>query len=115
MTIRKTSLFFFILLLSGCAAITRISLDHQYGPADPARFDRPAAPAAGQSYLADVQPILARRCVVCHACYDAPCQLKFLWPPSPTCRKSARIVSRSDRDRPPTQLLRRWRRPHPQA
>jgi len=24
-----------------------------------------------------VQPILQRRCVVCHGCYDAPCQLKL--------------------------------------
>ena len=31
---------------------------------------------AGQSYSRDIQPILDRRCVVCHACYDAPCQLK---------------------------------------
>jgi Fatty acid cis/trans isomerase (CTI) len=29
------------------------------------------------SYRADVQPILERRCVVCHGCYDAPCQLKL--------------------------------------
>lgn len=27
------------------------------------------------SYREDVQPVLERRCVVCHACYDAPCQL----------------------------------------
>ena len=25
----------------------------------------------------DVQPLLTRRCVVCHSCYDAPCQLKL--------------------------------------
>ncbi len=25
----------------------------------------------------DVRPILERRCVVCHGCYDAPCQLKL--------------------------------------
>ncbi|MEH6556279.1 MAG: fatty acid cis/trans isomerase [Oceanicoccus sp.] len=25
----------------------------------------------------DVQPILEQRCVVCHGCYDAPCQLKL--------------------------------------
>ncbi|RLE20371.1 MAG: peptidylprolyl isomerase, partial [Actinobacteria bacterium] len=29
------------------------------------------------SYLADVKPILDRRCVVCHSCYNAPCQLKL--------------------------------------
>lgn len=28
-------------------------------------------------YLTDVQPILAKRCVVCHSCYNAPCQLKL--------------------------------------
>ncbi|TYK65733.1 fatty acid cis/trans isomerase [Colwellia echini] len=29
------------------------------------------------SYSRDIQPILEQRCVVCHACYDAPCQLKL--------------------------------------
>jgi hypothetical protein len=43
----------------------------------PERFDTPRPPAPGLSYRADVQPILERRCVVCHACYDAPCQLKL--------------------------------------
>lgn len=33
--------------------------------------------APGVSYTRQVQPILERRCVVCHACYDAPCQLKL--------------------------------------
>ncbi|WP_256856619.1 fatty acid cis/trans isomerase [Variovorax sp. KK3] len=32
--------------------------------------------AAAPSYDAVIQPILNRRCVVCHACNDAPCQLK---------------------------------------
>ncbi|WP_233071788.1 fatty acid cis/trans isomerase [Motilimonas eburnea] len=27
-----------------------------------------------------VQPLLNQRCVVCHGCYDAPCQLKFTSP-----------------------------------
>ena len=29
------------------------------------------------SYRAEVRPILERRCVVCHGCYDAPCQIKL--------------------------------------
>lgn len=29
------------------------------------------------NYTEDVRPILEQRCVVCHACYDAPCQLKL--------------------------------------
>jgi hypothetical protein len=29
------------------------------------------------SYASDVEPILDRRCVTCHSCYNAPCQLKL--------------------------------------
>jgi len=32
------------------------------------------------SYQQDIRPILNRRCVVCHSCYDAPCQLKLSSP-----------------------------------
>lgn len=28
-------------------------------------------------YLAEVRPVLERRCVVCHSCYNSPCQLKL--------------------------------------
>ncbi|MDH3347820.1 MAG: fatty acid cis/trans isomerase [Desulfobulbaceae bacterium] len=28
-------------------------------------------------YQKDIQPILDRRCVVCHSCYNSPCQLKM--------------------------------------
>lgn len=28
-------------------------------------------------YLADVKPILDKRCVTCHSCYNSPCQLKL--------------------------------------
>jgi uncharacterized membrane protein len=27
------------------------------------------------SYSRDVKPIIEQKCVACHACYDAPCQL----------------------------------------
>lgn len=43
-----------------------------------------ASSAAGQGfagqaleYRRDIKPILDHRCVVCHGCYDAPCQLKL--------------------------------------
>ena len=33
---------------------------------------------AGQlSFTRDIKPIIDNRCVVCHGCYDAPCQLKL--------------------------------------
>ena len=39
-----------------------------------------SAEPLGISYVRQVQPILERRCVVSHACYDAPCQLKLRSP-----------------------------------
>lgn len=65
-------------VLVGCASLTRDSFDERFGAPDPTRHDQPVAPVAGSvSWRADVQPILQRRCVVCHGCYDAPCQLKL--------------------------------------
>ena len=29
------------------------------------------------SYTRDIKPILDQKCIACHACYDAPCQLKL--------------------------------------
>ena len=64
--------------LVGCATLSRDSFDERFGSADPRRYDQPLAPApGGVSWRSDVQPILQRRCVVCHGCYDAPCQLKL--------------------------------------
>ena len=64
--------------LVGCATLSRDSFDASFGVADPHRHDQPLAPApGGVAWRADVQPILQRRCVVCHGCYDAPCQLKL--------------------------------------
>jgi hypothetical protein len=35
------------------------------------------ATAPVPDYQHDVRPLLERRCLVCHGCYDAPCQLKL--------------------------------------
>jgi len=35
------------------------------------------APERTIDYLSEVKPILDRRCVVCHSCYNSPCQLKL--------------------------------------
>jgi hypothetical protein len=35
------------------------------------------ARAENISYQRDIQPIFTAKCVACHACYDAPCQLKL--------------------------------------
>ncbi len=36
-----------------------------------------ASTTTSVNFLTDVKPILDRRCVVCHSCYNAPCQLKL--------------------------------------
>lgn len=70
-----TVIFF---LMVGCATVGFRALDQLYGPEHPDRFDTPVAriPSA-PDFVADVKPILDGRCVVCHACYDAPCQLQL--------------------------------------
>jgi hypothetical protein len=75
---RSTTLALIVTCVAGCATLTQDALNQRYGSADPTRFDRlPVAAAGGVSYRDDVRPILANRCVVCHGCYDAPCQLKL--------------------------------------
>jgi hypothetical protein len=34
-------------------------------------------PTRHVDYLKEVKPLLDKRCVVCHSCYNSPCQLKL--------------------------------------
>src|SRR6476646_8255201 len=63
------------LILAGCAAIVRNQLDSSYGAADPLRHASPA-PDPGNTWQSAKQ-VFDHRCVLCHACYDAPCQLNL--------------------------------------
>jgi len=67
-----------VVLLGSCAAIVRNELNQKYGAADPARYQKPAStdPASVESWQKAKQ-VLDRRCVLCHACSDAPCQLSL--------------------------------------
>lgn len=38
---------------------------------------RPVSPIQSYSYSRDIKPILKQKCIACHGCYDAPCQLKL--------------------------------------
>jgi hypothetical protein len=38
---------------------------------------RAVSPTQTYSWALDVKPILERKCIACHGCYDAPCQLKL--------------------------------------
>lgn len=78
MRIRSFGIVCLLIFIAGCALYARHRLDQRFGPEDPARFDRPLAAVAGTpEYRRDVKPILDQRCVVCHGCYDAPCQLQL--------------------------------------
>ena len=74
-----------LLAVTGCATLIHDTgyFEKLYGPSTPKqrllRQDQTAT-NSGQpkiSFTKDVKPILDSRCVVCHSCYDAPCQLKL--------------------------------------
>jgi len=65
------------LLIGGCAGMRSVPLDDTYGESHARnRITREAA-SQPVDYWRDVKPVLDSRCVVCHGCYDAPCQLKL--------------------------------------
>jgi len=74
--------------------------------------------AAPISYSKDVQPIFERNCIACHACYDAPCQLKLTSGEGAERGASKELVYDGGRLKPaqPTQLFfdaqttEQWRR-----
>jgi hypothetical protein len=74
-------------LVAGCTMATHRELDELYGQPDPARYEeagrsvasRPSSPEATAARTAweKAETVFENRCAVCHACYDAPCQLKL--------------------------------------
>lgn len=67
-----------LLVVSGCASLALTNLDDLFGPVAPPPERVVAAASDGaRLYSEQVRPLLADRCVVCHGCYDAPCQLKL--------------------------------------
>lgn len=63
------------LVLPGCAALVVIDLDERYGKAQVREREVGTDSAWGVRYRDEIRPIIEKRCVVCHGCYDAPCQL----------------------------------------
>ena len=74
-----------VLIITGCAGVVYKTIDYEslYGPSSPKqRLLSPEQALLYQqqhkvSFYNDVKPILDSRCVSCHGCYDAPCQLKL--------------------------------------
>lgn len=67
-----------IVLVSFCtAAFGAAKHDELYGKAAPREREVATLPANTIDYWSQVKPIVETRCVVCHGCFDAPCQLKM--------------------------------------
>jgi hypothetical protein len=77
MTSRRAAWAAAILIVSGCATYGGAKLEQLYGA--PAPRDRVVETVKQDEvdYWTDVKPVIEQRCVVCHACYDAACQLKM--------------------------------------
>ncbi len=73
----KLTLLLTISILAGCATIGSIEFDRRYGEAQPRERVVARLPSGKVDYWTEVKPILEQRCVVCHGCYDAQCQLKL--------------------------------------
>ncbi|MBM6551903.1 fatty acid cis/trans isomerase [Marinomonas ostreistagni] len=66
-------------VVSGCAVYATQDLDQAFGKPDLA--NRKVSENVDASfYQEQVKPILESRCINCHACYDAPCQIKLTAP-----------------------------------
>ena len=76
---RRLKVFAISIVLAGCASAGLIGIDQEamFGKTRIIDHRYTADSADAQQYLHDVKPILENRCVVCHGCYDAPCQLKL--------------------------------------
>lgn len=79
MAARFVFIVIFSLFISACSDSTA-ELDENYGsPKVRDRLVEAKTPLAS-IFLDEVKPVLENRCVVCHGCYDAPCQLKLSSP-----------------------------------
>ena len=63
--------------LAGCITLGMSRLEELYGPEIPGEREIAQLGADQVDYWSEVKPVLDNRCVVCHGCYDAPCQLKL--------------------------------------
>ncbi len=66
-----------VIILSGCTAVGVSQFNGKFGKPEIQPRLVAADTAAGQRYHNEVKPILEARCVSCHACYEAPCQLNL--------------------------------------
>ena len=74
---RNFALLFLSIFLTSCAIVAKHQLDELYGPSKVVERTVVDESHLGPEFYRDIKPIIDNRCVVCHGCYDAPCQLKM--------------------------------------
>jgi hypothetical protein len=76
---KRASVYFILTLIivAGCSAYRTAQFKKKYGPERTVDRTVSSYKPGDISFYDEVQPILERRCDVCHGCYDAPCQLKL--------------------------------------
>ena len=69
-----------LVILSGCAYLGNAHYNELFGTEQAQQRIVSHTTGEGANFLQNVKPVLDTRCVVCHGCYDAPCQLKLSSP-----------------------------------
>lgn len=77
MNLRLILLLCIVSLFAGCATYAGLNYDVLFGPQLVRERTASAETQHANFFQNKVKPIVDNRCVVCHACYDAPCQLKL--------------------------------------
>lgn len=65
------------LFLGSCSTINELRWKTEYGSSKVVTRERLVIPEEQVDYWTQVKPIVESRCVSCHACFDASCQLKM--------------------------------------
>ena len=77
MNFRLIFLVAIVSLFAGCATYAGLNFDQLFGPQLVRERTVGVETKQANFFQKEVKPIIDNRCVVCHACYDAPCQLKL--------------------------------------
>ena len=77
MNLRTFFTLFLVTTFAGCATFAGLNYDQLFGEAQVRDRQVSLTTEHSDFFLGEVKPIIDNRCVVCHACYDAPCQLKM--------------------------------------
>lgn len=77
MNLRKTLAFVAMVIVTGCASYAGMNYNQLFGEEAVREREVPYGSTIAEHYIHQVKPVIDGRCVVCHACYDAPCQYKM--------------------------------------